>query len=261
MTKNRFDKQAIRERMALTGEPYSVAAREISQLPLTTWSKLDEVIDGGFRRGSMYLIGSKVAGGSTQMAANLAVKLSQPNNAVAFICGDSTPTVLSARMANVMTKQPTEPEAKCYDAIENHLTKNVGSLYGFPTITEVRRFVESTPNFKAVIVEHAQLIDAESGDTNPLPMASVARHLKSLALELNLPVIVFANFSNSSVRQHFAGSGALETSSDVVLRFVRSDYFTPLPNGADASLTVTKNRSGEVGGEALLYAADGEFFA
>jgi replicative DNA helicase len=230
MTKNRFDKQAIRERMALTGEPYSVAAREISQLPLTTWSKLDEVIDGGFRRGSIYLIGSRAGDGGSTFAANLAAKFSRSNTAVAY----ATLELSAEELRNNLLRVDTEPKSQ--------LVRNVHVTNG-QTVAELRAFVQNGPNIKVLIVDYFQLLTTEIEAENHFTRtAQVGEELKRLAVDLDVVVIALARTargvdSSALTSSRAFESGSLMTTADVVSLVASED-------GASLEFTLIKNRFG-----------------
>jgi replicative DNA helicase len=247
MTKNRFDKQAIRERMALTGEPYSVAAREVSQLPLTTWPQLDELLDGGFKRGGMYLIGYRPGEGSLTLATNLAIKLSRPNNGVVYSSLE-------------LTRSELEPVLSQADAGSNGsaklLAKNIHITdASTQTVQSIRAFVETQPKVKVLIVDYVQLLEASIDGLPIVRLASIAHELKRMAMELNIVVIGLARKGRVlapeaiPILSSFPSAG-LVAAADTVLSVSKStdDYL---------SVTVLKHRTGAIGGEALLKMADG----
>lgn len=61
MTKDNRTKKAIRARMSQTGEPYSLAANSLStptpSLLPSNWNELNNLLNGGFEVGKVYLIG------------------------------------------------------------------------------------------------------------------------------------------------------------------------------------------------------------
>lgn len=125
MTKNNYLKTAIRARMKTTGEPYSVAAKAVENMPVPTGFYLDRKLqEGGLKRGSSTLISNELADDS-RFLQDLALNLMEPNRRLLFVTAYSAEELtarLTARGESKNSKQRSET------SLQRHLEKNLRLL-------------------------------------------------------------------------------------------------------------------------------------
>jgi replicative DNA helicase len=120
-----------------------------------------------------------------------------------------------------------------------------------------------TRGLKLVVVDYLQLMTAElrSGrreTTREQEVASLARGLKAVAKELQVPVIALSQFSRALEAgktpelHHLRESGELEQAANVVLLIHRKDGNTVAVEG-DVDVIVAKNRGGPKGTRTLRW--------
>ena len=238
MTKNNFQKTAIRQRMEATGEPYSVAAREIAALPAITWPSLDNALAGGFKPGHFYVIAAQPKVGKNLVAVNLAIKLSRPNQQIAFINLESSETELIQSLIRVdagvsavplSENELTDSERKAVNRSLKHISKNVLLPQALNTIEKIREYLLSQPKLKAVVIDYFQLVETEATGTLLEKRAYAAQAVKKLALELDIAVILMAQLHRSpdakaSTLMSVSGVSELSASADVVIHLSRVEY-------------------------------------
>ena len=123
--------------------------------------------------------------------------------------------------------------------------------------SESRRVKSKYPNLGCIGVDYVQLIQsAKSYGVREQEVADVARNLKSLAVELQVPILVAAQINRSHEqgtdrRPQMASlreSGELEQTADMVGFLYRDDYYDQqAENEGQTELIIRKNRNGQIG--------------
>ena len=120
-------------------------------------------------------------------------------------------------------------------------------------ITALARRLKLHKGIDLVLVDYIQLVSAEDPrDSRQEQIAKVSRRLKTLARELQIPVIAMCQL-NRMVEQRvdhrprlsdLRESGEIEQNADVVLLLHRPDYYDVEDKPGRAELIVAKNRNG-----------------
>lgn len=135
-----------------------------------------------------------------------------------------------------------------------------------PNILQMRamaRRLQADKGLGLIVVDYLQLIDPRSPD-DPIvrQVTEISRSLKSLARELNVPVLALSQLSRaveqrSPQRPRLADlreSGSLEQDADVVLFIYREDRYRPETSRKNiADIIVAKHRNGPVGSVELYF--------
>ncbi len=106
-----------------------------------------------------------------------------------------------------------------------------------------------------IVVDYIQLVESEGGenrDSRQEQIAKISRRLKTLARELQVPVIALSQLNRQSETREdkrprmadLRESGAIEQDADMVLLLHRADYYDAADNPGIAELNVAKNRNG-----------------
>ncbi len=127
-------------------------------------------------------------------------------------------------------------------------------------IFEIRakaRRLKAHHNIKLLVVDYLQMIrSAHRGESRQQEISEISRALKSLAKELDVPVIAVSQLSRAveSRQDHrpqlsdLRESGAIEQDADVVVLLLREEYYNPTPeNKGIAEIIIAKQRNGPVG--------------
>ncbi|MDT8391605.1 MAG: replicative DNA helicase [Lentisphaeria bacterium] len=131
-------------------------------------------------------------------------------------------------------------------------------------IIEIRsraRRMKADHNIQALVIDYLQLIRPVGGNktsTRENEVAAISGGIKSLARELNIPIIVLAQLNRQAEQtgakpklSHLRESGAIEQDADIVMLLHRErDVENKEVNsqGAqDAEIIIAKNRNGETG--------------
>lgn len=134
------------------------------------------------------------------------------------------------------------------------------------SIMELRakaRRLKAKHDIKLIIVDYLQLMPSTSrrAENRQQDIADISRAFKSLARELNIPVLVISQLNRavegrqdhrpqlSDLRE----SGAIEQDADVVVLLLRKEYYDPEDSPGIADVIVAKQRNGPTGDMKLRF--------
>lgn len=120
-----------------------------------------------------------------------------------------------------------------------------------------RRFKRKHPDLSLLVVDYLQvMLIPECRDIRSEQISSITRALKSLARELNVPVIVLSQVARRIERRpdkrprlvDLIGSGSIEEHADTVVMIYRDEYYREnSPDRGIAELIVAKQKNGPTG--------------
>ena len=141
------------------------------------------------------------------------------------------------------------------------------------TMTEIAaaaRRLKRRDGLKLIVIDYLQLIDPDNArDPRQEQVAKIARRLKGLARELEVPLICLAQLNrqveasrdNKPQLSNLRESGAIEQDADVVMFVHREEYYASNEEERDrvkgeAELLIRKQRNGPVGDVKLTWLHD-----
>ncbi len=124
------------------------------------------------------------------------------------------------------------------------------------------RRLQSQHDLGLIIIDYLQLMEGRSSENRVQEISEISRGLKTLAKELNVPIIALSQLSRavesrtdqrpklSDLRE----SGSIEQDADVVMFLYREDRVNPdTENKGIAELIIAKHRNGPVGMAKLFF--------
>lgn len=128
-----------------------------------------------------------------------------------------------------------------------------------------RRLKAEMKDLGLIIIDYIQLMQGrKQSDNRVQEVSEISRGLKTLARELNVPVIALSQLSRAvEARQNkrpmlsdLRESGSIEQDADIVMFIYRDDYYNPESDRrGEAEIIIAKQRNGPVGTVELLYQA------
>jgi len=242
---------------------------------------------GGMRNGEMVILAARPSQGKTTLALNILHTVCFVNRRPAlFFSLEMSPEQIVSNFLCMHNKIDTKDfrEGTYGQREEQALRDSLTDLEDLPLFIDdtpaleimelrarARRFVQRH-SVELVVVDYLQLmtVRVQSGN-NAIDLGQISQGLKSLARELNIPVLAVAQLnrdveqSNSAPKMsHLRGSGSLEQDADVVLLLHRPNNPAdqgdgggsggpPAPLGSETTLIVAKNRNGPVGRVPLVF--------
>ena len=125
-----------------------------------------------------------------------------------------------------------------------------------PQIAAVCRRLKRRHGLGLIIVDYLQLIEPDDKKApREQQVAAIARRLKFLAKEINVPVVALAQLNRGvDLRMDkqpkladLRESGAIEQDADIVMFLHRPDAYDPSDRPGEADLIIAKNRNGPTG--------------
>lgn len=230
-------------------------------------------VTGGFQKSNLIILAARPAMGKTALALNIAVNAGKRGKSVAIFSTEMNRVELGKRIlfaeAGVEAQKlktgslDSDEYAELVEAIEGLSELKIGiDDKGGVTVPEVRskaRRLAKEQGLDLIIVDYLQLMSGHEKrytDSNRVQEVSeISRNLKSLAKELEVPVLALSQLSRSPelradkrpMLSDLRDSGALEQDADIVLFLYRDEYYQKsVENEGLAELIIAKNRHGPV---------------
>lgn len=135
-------------------------------------------------------------------------------------------------------------------------------------ITDLRaraRRMKEAYGIQFLVIDYLQLLTGsgnfKSQENRQLEVSEISRLLKTLARELNVPILCLSQLSRKveeraghrPMMSDLRESGSLEQDSDLVMFLLRREYYDPYDKPGTAELIVAKNRHGSIGSVNLAF--------
>ncbi len=269
-------------------ERLSQTKGEVTGLP-TGWYDIDKLTTG-LQNTQLIIIASRPAMGKTAFALNLATNIAiNTDKTVALFNMEMNAEQLASRMlsslgqiegkklatGNLMNndwKRVNEAISQLSDA-KIYMDDTPGITIG-EIRSKCRRLASSEEGLGIVIIDYLQLVSTSTnyGSNRQQEVSDISRSLKTMALELNVPVVALAQLSRAvDVRENkrpimsdLRESGSIEQDADIVAFLYRDDYYNKEKATADntsvSEFIVAKHRNGPTATIELLFKRDTSTF-
>ncbi|HEX3075209.1 MAG TPA: replicative DNA helicase [Ignavibacteriales bacterium] len=272
--------RAVKEAMEYIESIHSNQAQSFS-VP-TGFYQLDDLL-GGFQKSDLIIIAARPSMGKTAFALSLArnaaidhkvpvaifsLEMATVQIVIRMLCSEAKIDIHSVRSGKLPDKDGQK------------LSRNIHKLSEAPiyiddspaqTILEIRskvRRLKAEKNVGLVIIDYLQLMTVSSKmESREREISHISRSLKSLAKELNIPVVALAQLNRAVEARNdkrpmlsdLRESGSIEQDADVVLFIHRPEYYGLLTdkdgnsNQGIAEVIVGKQRNGPTGDARLMF--------
>lgn len=235
-------------------------------------------LTAGFQNADLIIVAARPAVGKTafalSVAQNVAIKQKIP---IAIFSLEMSKDQLAQRMLCSEAEVDAQKlkTASLSDTGWKKLTRGLGRLSEAPiyiddsatiTATEIRakaRRLKIEKGLGLVIIDYLQLMRGRSRVENRVQeISDIARSLKTLARELDVPVMAISQLSRAVEQRtdriprlsDLRESGEIEQTADVVIFIHREDYYNPQSErGNIAEIIIAKQRNGPVGTIELVF--------
>lgn len=246
----------------------------------TGFPDLDK-ITAGFQNSDLIIIAARPSVGKTAFALNIAqgvaIKYKIP---VAIFSLEMSKEQLAQRMlcSDAEVDSQSLKTGALSDTGWKKLTRSLGRLSEAPiyiddsaamTATEIRakaRRLKIEKGLGLVIIDYLQLMRGRARVENRVQeISEIARSLKTLARELDLPVVALSQLSRAVEQRpdriprlsDLRESGEIEQTADLVMFIHREDYYNQQSErGNIAEIIIAKQRNGPVGSVELVFRKD-----
>ena len=250
---------------------------------LTTGFDEIDNLTSGLHGSELIIIAARPAMGKTAFALNLATNVAIKNDKTVALFNMEMP---AEQLVNRMFS--AEGQIEGYKLASGNLLKSdwnkldeaisrladakiyIDDTPGM-TISEIkakcRRLSSTTGDLSLIVIDYLQLISgsAKYAGNRQQEIAEISRSLKTLAMELNVPIVALAQLSRSvesredkrPLLSDLRESGSIEQDADIVAFLYREDYYTKKVEYNDGSskseFIVSKHRNGAIKTIPLLF--------
>lgn len=232
---------------------------------------------GGFKRGDLVILAARPSMGKTAMALNFSQNVAKKWRNVAIFSLEMSKEQLTDRLIaaamgvdswKLAKWQLSEDDfAKMGDALET-LSKSKIYLDDSPawewlmSIKSKARRLKMESGLDLIVIDYLQLMSNGNSMNRVQEVSEISRGLKSLARELDVPVIALSQLSRAlearpdkrPVMSDLRESGSIEQDADIIMMLYRDDYyneFSEKPGTTD--ILIRKNRNWPIGNIELKF--------
>ena len=275
----------IRDAIAIAQEnleKLSQNKEEITGVP-TGFYDLDRVTSG-LHAGEMIIIAARPGMGKTAFALNIATYAAQnTNKAVAIFNLEMPAEQLVNRMrssvgqidsSKIRTGNMSHDAWKRINEANSQLAETNIQIVDDAGITaaeikaKCRNLANKEEGLALVIIDYLQLVTSggKRPESRQQEVSDISRSLKTMAMELKVPVIALAQLSRNAEKREsnqpmladLRESGSIEQDADMVLFINRSDYYKAkeqldASKNVVADIIIAKHRKGSTGKFQLLF--------
>ena len=249
----------------------------------TGYFKLDE-LTCGLQNGEMIIIAGRPSMGKTSLALNIAehigvqqripvaifsLEMGNQQLAERFLCSISEIDLQLVRKGRLDTDHYEKLKEVCGELYDAPIyIDDASSLTPLELRAKARR-LKSQQDIQCIIVDYLQLMHLGSGrvESRQQEITTISRYIKSLARELNIPVVVLSQLNRAPESRVTEGhrprmsdlreSGSIEQDADVVMLLHREDYYRrgekDYEQDNKAELIIAKQRNGPTGSVNLIF--------
>lgn len=241
----------------------------------TGYFELDEQTCG-LQNGEMIIIAGRPSMGKTALALNIAehigvveqmpvaifsLEMGRQQLAERFLCSNSRIESQLVRKGMLSTAHFEELVKACGTLSETPIyIDDTAGLTPLELRAKARR-LKSRHNIRCVMLDYLQLMSLGFGriESRQQEITAISRHIKGLARELDIPVVVLSQLNRSPEGREghkprmsdLRESGSIEQDADVVMLLHREDYYHRGEEGYqennNAELIIAKQRNGPTG--------------
>jgi replicative DNA helicase len=244
----------------------------------TGFHELDE-LTGGLQNNEMIVVAARPSMGKTALGLNIAEYVgADSNKPVVVFSLEMAAQQLVERMlcgrAHIdnqkLRKSMLSPEEiQTMHSTAGELSESLIFVDDSPGLTplELRgkaRRLKLKHDIQLVVVDYLQLMYVPGAESRQIEVTTISRHLKALARELSVPVVVMSQLNRSPEGREghrprmsdLRESGAIEQDADVVMLLHREDYYHNEPDYDKtnrAEIIIAKQRNGPTGNIELTW--------
>lgn len=254
---------------------------KISGIP-SGFYDLDNITDG-FHENELIILAARPAMGKTALALNIATNaaLKSKKSVIIFTLemrAEQLATRMISSLGQIEAKklQNGSLDSKDWQRVNEAMTQlSEANIYiddsAGISIGEIkakaRRVAAQDPNLGMIVIDYLTLIGGNNrySGNRQQEVSEISRSLKTLALELKIPILTLAQLSRTPelrenkrpILSDLRESGSIEQDADIVAFIYRDDYYNEESkiddNMSKSEVIVRKNRSGRIGTAELLF--------
>jgi len=255
---------------------------EIRGLP-TGFNDLDNIL-AGLQKSDLVILASRPSMGKSALAIDIArnvatktklpvgifsLEMSKDQITDRLIASQAGVDLWKLRTGRLSSEGPDNDFARIQQALgvlsETPIYIDDGMTSGILQMRALARRLQASKGLGLIVVDYLQLMEPRNAQASPVQQVTeISRSLKSLARELNIPILALSQLSRSvefrsPPRPRLADlreSGSLEQDADVVLFIYREKEMGETVPSNVAEIIIAKHRNGPVGAVKLFFDAE-----
>lgn len=274
-----LEQEKFIEKLGLRVEEYRThSKKEKNTTGISTgFIDLDKLIDG-FENSNLIILAARPSMGKTALALNIADSVASSGIPVGIFSIEMRKNQLVDRIICFKSKVGAEEikqgsvNDKNYQSVidatnelksSNKIIIDDDDMVNINQLRSKARRMKAKHNIGLLIIDYLQFIKGASSkpESRQLEVSEISRMLKSLAKELNIPVVCLSSLSREVEKRvghcpmmsDLRESGSIESDADVVIFLLRREYYDPNDKPGQAELIIAKNRHGPIGKVPLTY--------
>ena len=226
-------------------------------------------LTGGLQKSDLIILAARPSMGKTALALNMAMNAAIANNIVAIFSLEMRKEQIVQRLlssySGINSQKLSTGNFDMEEFSELVETRNylsdrklfIDDTAGL-SLTELQvraKKLKQEEKINLIVVDYIQLMQGsrELRGNRVQEISEISRGLKSLALELDIPILALSQLSRGvesradkrPILSDLRESGSLEQDADIVAFLYRDDYYEKEPENANITeLIIAKNRSG-----------------
>ena len=248
----------------------------------TGFYELDRITDG-FHENELIILAARPSMGKTALALNIATNVAMTSKkSIAIFTLEMRAEQLVSRMIssvgqidsrklqngnlqNQDWKRVNEAMSQLGD-LNIYIDDSAGTTIG-DIKAKCRRIASMDENLGMIVIDYLTLIGGMGryAGNRQQEVSEISRALKTLALELKIPILTLAQLSRTPelredkrpILSDLRESGSIEQDADIVAFLYRDDYYNKEARGEDniskTEVIIRKNRSGQIGTAEMLF--------
>jgi len=243
------------------------------------FSKFDK-LTSGMQRGDLLILAARPSMGKTALALNFALNAWHFGHSVGIFSLEMSSEQLVLRMLSAEAEIPHQKIRNAMVTSDEWLTLTNTAA----KLAESKIFIDDSPglnimelrakarklkakeNVEFLVIDYLQLLSSHQKHENRTQeISAISRSLKSLAKELNIPILALSQLSRSletrmdkrPMLSDLRESGAIEQDGDVIFFIYRDVVYNPETDNPDvAEVIIGKQRNGPIGSLNVKFRGD-----
>lgn len=228
----------------------------------------------GLQKSDLIILAARPSMGKTSLALDIARQVAKQKISVGvfslemskeqlvdrLLCAEANVDLWKMRTGKLSTKDEDDDFAKINSAMgalsEAEIYIDDSAVANIMELRTKARRLKAEHNLGLLVIDYLQLMEGSRTENRVQEISEISRSLKSLAKELNVPVLALSQLSRSVESRmppipklaDLRDSGSIEQDADVVMFIYREDYYkkeSSKPNVAD--IFIAKHRNGPTG--------------
>jgi len=233
--------------------------------------KLDAILGGGFKKGSLYVLAARPGVGKSALAIQMTYETAKRGLRTSYASLEMSSSECCGRLLSNASgvRKPTS-KGFLQPGHKQKLEKQVQAMQSWPitfkddnqaTMQSISAFIAKQRlegELGLIVIDYLQLLSSPGHDSRVQEVSHISRSLKAMAMEYEVPVLALSQLNRAlesanrnPMLSDLRESGSIEQDADCVLLMHREKEVDPTKDNIICN--VAKNRNGEVRATKLTF--------